>query len=64
MSLPLWIAQGRSGDPARARAEWEQARAEWARGAPTLDALNRLYSAGFNPGPEPDPRTPHERRTR
>jgi len=56
MSFPLWLAQSRSPDPARAEAEWEQARAEWARGAPTLAARNRLFEPGFNPGPMPDPR--------
>jgi hypothetical protein len=56
MSLPVWIMEGRSSDPARARSEWDQARCEWARGAPTLDALNRLYSADFDAGPAPDPR--------
>ena len=56
LSLPVWILERRSQDPALARSEWEQARSEWGRGAPTLDALNGLYGPGFSPGPEPDPR--------
>lgn len=58
LSLPVWIMEGRSSDPARARSAWERARREWGRGAPSLDALNGLYGPGFNPGPEPDPRVP------
>jgi len=61
LSLPTWLAQGRSPDPARARLEWERARSEWGRGAPTLDVVNRLYSADFDAGPEPDPRVPGHR---
>jgi len=58
MSLSVWITDGRSPDPALARSDWEQARSEWGRGAPSLDALNRLYGAGLDAGPQPDPRAP------
>jgi len=58
LSLPVWLAEGRSPDPARALAEWEQARSEWGRGAPTLEALNAIYGPGYDPGPQPDPRVP------
>ncbi len=56
LSLPVWIMEGRSPDPARARSEWVMARREWVRAAPTLDAANLIYGADFDSGPEPDPR--------
>jgi len=62
LSLPVWITEGRSPDPALARLEWERARREWVRGAPTLDVLNRLYGADFDAGPGSDPRAPGQTR--
>jgi len=64
LSLPTWLAQGRSADPSRAMADWDRARQEWVRSAPTLDAANLIYGPGFNPGPEPDPRARGNRHTR
>ncbi len=58
LSLPVWIMEGRSSDPALARSEWDQARREWGRGAPSLDVLNRLYGPDLDAGPDPDPRAP------
>lgn len=37
-------------------AEWDAARQEWARRAPSLDVMNRLYGPDFEPPPEVDPR--------
>ncbi len=58
LSLPVWLAEGRSGDPALARSDWDQARREWVRAAPSLTVANMIYGPGYDPGPEPDPRVP------
>ena len=58
LSLPTWVAQGRSSDPARAMSDWDQARHEWVRAAPSLTVANMIYGPGYDAGPEPDPRVP------